>query len=265
MKRFIMVCIVFALSGCSQEQREDAIDRVANAAKELNGELNTTPVIVAEAKRKEKRRQNTLWTKENQALYPIEYCQAQLEELTKMAQSLQVQVHSVATTKASVQRKREDGLSQIEILGKLLKEAKAAYREADVKDKWPMELNGFQLTKERSMQKIVDVAQKISTQKTFIDKSKNILASLEKKLVKLDVEQRKLVSVREKVQSTIDALKTKQIVEGVNGVSGAMDAINDSMASLGVDTSDPSIEDILIPSIENDRVQLFKKIMAEDE
>ena len=83
--------------------------------------------------------------------------------------------------------------------------------------------------------------------------------------IKLDVEQRKLVSVREKVQSTIDELKTKQIVEGVNGVSGAMDAINDSMASLGVDTSDPSIEDILIPSIENDRAQMFSKIMAEDE
>ena len=265
MKKLIMISVVVALSGCSQEQREDAIDRVTSAAKELNGAVNATPTIVVEAQRKEKRRQDTQWTKENRALHPVEYCQAQLEELDRMAQLLQVQVHSIATAKASVRRKREDGVSQIESLGKLLKEAKDAYREADAENKWPMALNGFQLTKERAMQKIVDIAQKISAQKTFVEKSKNVLASLEKKSIKLDVEQRKLVIIREKVQTTIDELKTRQIVEGVNGVLDALNAINDSIASLGVDASDPSIEDLLIPSTENDRVRLFKEIMSEDE
>lgn len=264
MKKLIILSVAVALSGCSQEQREDAIDRVTSAAKELNGAASRTPSIVAEARRKEKRRQDTQWTKENQANHPVEYCQAQLEELDALAKSLQVQVHSLAITKASIQRKRNEANDEIRRFSKALKDAKDAYRTAEATNKWPMALNGFQLSRERAEQKIVDMAQKIAMQKEVVEKGKNVLGSLEKKSLKLDAEQRKLVAIREKVQTTLEDLKTKQVVDGADGISDALDAISDSMVSLGVDVSDPSIDELVIPAAGDERVRMFKEIMADE-
>ena len=86
------------LSGCSKESRDEVIERTTKAAKELNGserkskdkDENKPPDIVAEQQRKERVRQNTQWTAENQALHPVEYCQAQLEEVAKYAKSRKI-------------------------------------------------------------------------------------------------------------------------------------------------------------------------------
>lgn len=261
---------IAVIIGCSQESREEAIDRTKKAAQALNGDSKAVdkehdvPNVVAEQKRKEIIRQNTKWTKENQSLHPIEYCQAQLEELDRMSKALQVQVHSIATAKAAMLRERDDAVAQVESFGKLLKDAKATYRAAEAANAWPMVLNGFQLSRERAEQKIVDMAQRISTQKSFVEKSKNMLASLEAKSVKLDGEQRKLGAIREKVQTTLEDLKTKQVVDGANGVADALNAINDSMSSLGIDAADPTIDELVVPTGEVERTRLFQEIMAEE-
>ena len=97
-----------------------------------------------------------------------------------------------------------------------------------------------------------------------MEKSKNVLALLEAKSVKLDGEQRKLVAIREKVQTTLDDLKTKQVVDGANGVADALNAINDSMSSLGVDAADPAIDELVVPTGEVERTRLFREIMADE-
>ena len=56
-----------------REQREAMLDSAARIGDSSGGEK--TPRIVREQQRKERVRQNTEWTPENQALHPIEYCQ----------------------------------------------------------------------------------------------------------------------------------------------------------------------------------------------
>ncbi len=54
--------------GCSQEGRNEAIDRASNAMNVLNGGFKSaekeheTPLVVQEQQRKERIRQNTKWT-----------------------------------------------------------------------------------------------------------------------------------------------------------------------------------------------------------
>lgn len=259
-----------AVVGCSEDQREEAIGRTTRAAQALNGNATSDsvqhdiPNIVEKQRKLENIRQNTQWTKENQALHPIEYCQSQLVELDRMSKQLQVQVHSIATAKAATQRKSEDAKSQIESYGRLIKEAKAAYRAAEASNQWPMQLNGFQLSKDRAEQKIVDMAQRLATMRSLVAKSVNQIAAFEKKAVKLENEQRKVIKVRERVQVTLEELKTKQVIDGANGIADALNAINDSMSSLGVDADDPSIDDLAIPDSSAERTKLFKEIMAEE-
>lgn len=263
MKNLVVAGVAAVLLGCSQEQREDAIERVSSAAKELNGAERTTPVIVAEARRKEKRRQDTQWTKENQALHPVEYCQAQLAELEKMAKSLQVQAHSIATAKAAATRRMADAEAQMAGLAKLLQSAKAAYRAADVSNQWPVVVNGYRLSKEKAQGKIVDVAERIASLKSSAERWRVALVTMEKKAMRLDSEQRKLVVIRERVQTTLDDLKTKQVVDGVNGISDALGAISDSMASLGTQVGDPALDDFVLPDPATERVKKFEEIMSD--
>ena len=77
-------------------------------------------------------------------------------------------------------------------------------------------------------------------------------------------EQRRVVAIRERVQSVLDDLKTKQVVDGANGISDSLNAISDSMASFSPDADDPSLEDLAMPDSATERSQLFKEIMAEE-
>lgn len=260
----IIPIVAIILVGCSPEQREEAIERTTRAARELNGMEGREPDVVREAKRKEWMRQNTKWTKENQALHPVEYCQEQLSELERMSKVLQVQYHSIASAKAAAVRKQTDGESQIVGLSKLLTEIKSLYRVADASNNWPIVVNGFQLSKERAQEKIVDAANSISSVKIAVAHEKEVVVALAKKALRLDAEQRKLISIRERVQAALDDLRTKQVVDGANGISDALNAISDSIASLGCENDDPALDDLIVPDANEERLMKFNEIMSND-
>ena len=105
MKKLSVAVCVIAMGGlaifygCSKEARDEAMNRIGKAGKALNGEVrpddkeHETPNIVAEQQRKERIRQNTKWTPENQAKFPVEYCQAMLEQVDKDAKQYEVVMH----------------------------------------------------------------------------------------------------------------------------------------------------------------------------
>ena len=94
-----------------REQREAMLDKVAVLGDSSGGEK--TPRIVREQQRKERVRQNMEWTPENQALHPIEYCQAQLEKLSENASRLDVQAHKYAVAKNQAERVIADSEAQL--------------------------------------------------------------------------------------------------------------------------------------------------------
>lgn len=66
-------------NGCSRSDQEAVGERVREAGDALLGNPEgegREPKIVREQMRKERIRQETKWTPENQARHPIEYCQA---------------------------------------------------------------------------------------------------------------------------------------------------------------------------------------------
>ena len=260
--RFFVLLVLFLLLGCSREERDTTIDRITRAAKDLNGVEDGTPALVREQQRKERFRQDTKWTKENQALYPIEYCQAQLEELERMSKALQVQVYAVATSKTAIERQDVEERLQVEGLSRLFADAKETYRSAEVRNEWPMMLNGFRIPKVRAEEKIIEMAERIAALRATIENRANLLATYEKKRLRLSQEQRKLVMIREKVQTTLNDLQAKRVIEGANGIVEALNAIQDSMASLGVDVESPSLDELVIPDSEEERKRIFSEIMA---
>lgn len=244
-----------------REQREVMLDSAARIGDSSGGEK--TPRIVREQQRKERVRQNTEWTPENQALHPIEYCQAQLDKLAEHASKLDVQAHKYAVAKNQATRAVSDAEAQLADIAKFLEEAKRAYRDAEASGKWPVTIRGFALSKEKAEEKIVDVAgRKLNLQNT-ISRNKALLVQLEKKSVRVSEEQRNVVKTKERIQMILNDLNLKKVVEGDNGITDALNAINDSLGALGTNYEDPSVDDLIAPDKASKIKVSFDAIMAE--
>ena len=261
-----VVCYVAS----SREFREDIAARLGMAGRALSGEGEAgvdpgrqTPRIVREQQRKERLRQDMTWTPENRAAHPIEYCQAQLEELAKHTAQLEARVHEVACNQAAVNRQIGDCEAQIVNYEKFLSETKATYKVCEKSNGWPARIGGFALSKEKAKDKIIDVAQKLPTLKAQLGTRKNQLVLLNKKSDFLAQEQKTVAALREKVRATINDLRIKKVVDGDQSIADALNAINDTMSCLGVDYNDPKVEDLVAPDATATRDELFEKIMAE--
>ena len=274
MKRITLVGVaaivgVACYVGCSREDRDEALTRLGKAGRALNGEVRSddeeqdVPNIVREQQRKERVRQNTQWTAENQALHPIEYCQAKLADLDDYAQRLEVVTHKMMVAKSAATREINDNETTVKTLDAFLMDAKKAYRESAAVSNGHVRLGGYNLTLPRAKEKMVDANRKISRLRERIAKRKNMVTRLDKSLDKIAAQQKSLVETRERIQNTINDIQLKNVIEGEQGIRDALNAINDSMASLGVDYDDPSVADIVQPSKAETIDAEFEKLMAQ--
>ena len=256
-------------SGCSKEDRDEAINRIGKAGKALNGEVRRNdveqevPNIVAEQQRKERIRQNSTWTAENRALHPIEYGMAQLEELRRYSDRLETAAHEVACKKAEVTRTRGNAETKLKTLTRFLEEAKATYCECEGKNAWPGKLGGFYLSRDKFREKIVDMSKKIAPLKVQLGTQQNQLVYLEKKAHAIAVQQKGLVAKRETVENVISDLRIKSVVADADSVTASLNKIDDAMKALGVDYDDPTTEDIIAPDGTSAVDDEFDKVMAE--
>lgn len=265
-KWILVIAVVIAAIAIfsTKEGRDEAMNRVDNAARALNGsEGEQTPQIVREQQRKERVRQNTTWTAENQTLHPIEYCQAQIEEIAKMSKHQDVALHRYLSAKSDLNRRISDAEAQVRSVEEFLARAKAAYRVADATNAWPMTVNGFTLTKEKAQEKIVEAANRLPTLRQNISTYKANLVKLERRIDVATAEQRTLVKVRENLENTITNIKTQKIVDGEKGITDAINSLNASIESLNPDVNDVAVEDLIVPDKVETRQAAFSAIMAE--
>ena len=262
----IVVAVGAVCTGCSQEDRDEIAERGGNAWNALKGETSSgekTPRIVKEQQRKERIRQNNTWTPENRAHHPIEYCQAQLEDLQRYGRELEARAHEKACAIAAVKRTLGDSDTMEQNLTKFLADAKKTYKDCEAANSWPAKLGGYSLSREKTQDKIIDAAQKLSEIQAKTGSKKNQLVALEKTLKITQDEQKRIVKIREQIQNTINDLRIKKVIEGDDSIVAALNAIEDSMGVLGVDYDDPKIESVIQPDEKSTREELFKKIMAE--
>ena len=256
---------VAAACGCSREGREEAMDRMAAAGRALNGgdTEGRTPDVVRRQQEAEARRQNREWTQENQAKHPVEYCQAQLETIARNAEELGAVAHKIAVEISKSKRENLDDATQAENLSRFLAEAKAAYRAAEAENRWPVQIGGFSLAQERAQEKIVDASRKIPELKANIAARDNRLAGLQKKLDRVNAEQKQLVELRGRVQATLRSLETEQVIEDDAGIAAALAAIGDSMGALAPEDDNPTLADLTAPDRRSTLAAEFAAIMAE--
>lgn len=253
----LVVVGIFAFS--SDETKQTMLAHAENVAK--SGER--TPSVVAKQQRKEIIRQDTTWTIENQKKHPEEYCLAQLDELKKINEQLEIEIHRRGVQRSEIRRKNAEAKARITALEKFVTTAKAAYRQGEVGNKWPITVNGIPLSKEKARQKIVEAVNKMSLDRKMMATTASGLAKLEKKVAYLTDKQSKLVLYRDRLNSTLADLKAKKITESENGIEDALNSLSDSLEAFEVSQEDVALDDLVTPTAEAVTDEAFEKIMAE--
>ena len=257
---------VVSVIGCTQDEREEFVERSENAWNTLKRETapgERTPRIVKEQQRKERIRQNNTWTPENRAHHPVEYCQAQLEDLQRYSRELEARAHEKSCAIVAVKRTLGDNETMEQNLKRFIAEAKKTYKECEAANSWPAKLGGYSLSREKAQEKIIDAAQKLNEIQMKTATKQNQLVALEKTLKITQNEQKRIVKTREQIQNTINDLRIKKVIDGDDSIAASLNAIEDSMGVLGVDYDDLNIESIIQPDEKTAREELFQKIMSE--
>ena len=261
-----MTFVTVAVLGRSHEVRDLAVSRIERAWNELRGRevVASAPDIVKAQQRREELRRNTQWTPENQVRYPVEYCQAQLENIAGYDRQLEVQRHVLETTRAACVRQIGDEKGQIASLRRFLGTAKRLYRKAEETGVWPMVVNGIELQQESAKTRIVEAARQISCHcDALIDAEAN-LSRLERKLCGINEEQRNLGRMRERIEATIVDLRTRQVVDGQCEIGAAIGAINDSLSALLEDRAEVPLDELVQPNQKSEQESVFRQIMSEN-
>lgn len=151
---------VSVLASCSQSSREEAIDRVSDAAKTLNGKSDTTPDIVKQQQKKDRERQNTQWTTENVTTHPIEACNAKLDEIKSSEDKALIHYNRALSMKLTAERAKRSADAETAKFTAFLDQAKPALKAAMADGKWPVEINGYSFSESGLRAKMTEALKK---------------------------------------------------------------------------------------------------------
>ena len=275
MKTILLLIIAFAIGvfayrSFTQEQRDEAISRIAKAGRALNGEVSPddvehgVPNIVREQQRKERIRQNTTWTAENRQKEPVLFLKAQLEEVDKLEEKLSVQLVELNTKKAEISRKLKVTKANSEKAKAFLDVAKKAYREAAATNAWPAKVNGFSFSRPTLKTRIVEAASRYEQSAPLAAKLTEGSATLQRKIELVQSKQRETIELRSKIETAIEMVKLDKTIKGIDGIDNQVSAIANMVEGLGEQTElSASLDDVLELSGDAKIDSAFEKIMAE--
>lgn len=275
MKTILLLIIAFAIGvfayrSFTQEQRDEAISRIAKAGRALNGEVSPddvehgVPNIVREQQRKERIRQNTTWTAENRQKEPVLFLKAQLEEVDKLEEKLSVQLVELNTKKAEISRKLKVTKANSEKAKAFLDVAKKVYREAAATNAWPAKVNGFSFSQPTLKTRIVEAASRYEQSAPLAAKLTEGSATLQRKIELVQSKQRETIELRSKIETAIEMVKLDKTIKGIDGIDNQVSAIANMVEGLGEQTElSASLDDVLELSGDAKIDSAFEKIMAE--
>lgn len=246
------IAIASALcTGCSQGSRDEAINRTAKAAKELNGRIDNTPDVVKEQIEKENERQNSEWTIENVTEHPIEACNAKIDEIDAKIQKAEIAYNRALSAQAAARTTKKASEGEFAKYGDFLEKARSAYKAAKESGKWPIIVNGFSLGEEAAEEKIIVALKKSKEAKTKCEKAESEIVSMAHRMKEIKRISDDLKEQRDKVIEYRENIRSGQLQSEIKGLVGVLNDGGVKLADIeavnttqGIDAS----EDVFGPS-----------------
>ena len=206
--------------------------------------VSDSPTVVRNAELREAIRQDSTWTSENIQRNPYLFLQDQIASCDRLKAKIEAQNITLIRMGKEAVRKADDAGSMLARYEKFLKEAKVAYKAAVAEDKWPVSVNGYELTQEELDDRIADALERVELAKK--EKKDNLAISKKVEIRKgvLKTKKRDLITLRRKLVQQAEQVKMNAALAQIGQLNDVLGTIKDMMLEIDEDPTKLSIDDI---------------------
>lgn len=206
--------------------------------------ISDDPTVVQKAAIREAIRQDSIWTSENIQKNPYLFLQDQIRNCDKLKEKIETQNITLVRMEKEAKRKSDDAESMIVRYTKFLNLAKAAYKTAEEKDKWPADVGGNEMDEEELSDKIADALERVE----LAEKEKKTNAGIIKKVGirkgVLKTKKRELISLRRNLSQQAEQVKMNSALAEIGAMNDVLGTLKDLMLDIDEDPSKLSLEDL---------------------
>ena len=206
--------------------------------------VSDSPTVVRNAEIREALRQDGEWTDENIQANPYLFIQDQIRRCDELKAKIEAQKITLTRLGKKAARTVEESDAMIARYTNFLAKAKAAYKQAEATDSWPVSINGFELDEEQLGDRIADTLERIELAKK--DKAANV--AIGKKVAArqavLKTKARELSGLRLKLVQQAEQVKMNAALAEIGELSSVLGVIKDMMLDVDEDPTAPSVDDL---------------------
>lgn len=206
--------------------------------------ISGSPTVVRNAEIREAIRQDSTWTSENIQKNPYLFLQDQIASCDRLKAKIEAQNITLIRMGKQATRTAEDADSTINRYEKFLKDAKVAYKNAVAEDKWPVSLNGYNLSKDELEDRIADALERVELAKKEKDENLAIAKKVEIRKGVLKTKKRDLITLRRKLVQQAEQVKMNAALSKIGQLSDVLGAIKDMMIEIDEDPTKLSLDDL---------------------
>ena len=206
--------------------------------------VQATPTVVAEAAAREAAKQDGTWTSENIQQNPYLFIQDQIRNCDQLKAKIEAQSITMTRLNKQAARSIEEADAMTARYTAFLKQAKAAYKQAEASGKWPVTLNGYQLDEEQLGDRIADALDRIELAKKDRADGEVIVRKTAARKDVLKAKGRELASLRLKLVQQGEQVKMNSQLAEINDLSNVLGLMKDMMLEIDEDPTRPNLEDL---------------------
>ena len=206
--------------------------------------ISGSPTVVRNAEIREAIRQDSTWTSENIQKNPYLFLQDQIASCDRLKAKIEAQNITLIRMGKQATRTAEDADSTINRYEKFLKEAKVAYKAAVAEDKWPVSLNGYNLSKDELDDRIADALERVELSRKEKEDNLAIAKKVEIRKGVLKTKKRDLITLRRKLVQQAEQVKMNAALAKIGQLSDVLGAIKDMMIEIDEDPTKLSLDDL---------------------
>ncbi|MBP5321768.1 MAG: hypothetical protein J6334_12345 [Kiritimatiellae bacterium] len=206
--------------------------------------VSDSPTVVRNAEIREALKQDSTWTSENIQANPYLFLKDQIASCDKLMAKIDAQNITLVRMGKQATRSAEDAGGMVARYEKFLKEAKAAYKAAEAKDKWPVSLNGFEFDEEELGDKIADALERVELATKERKDNLVIAKKIEIRKGVLKTKKRDLIALRRKLVQQAEQVKMNAALAEIGQLNDVLGIIKDMMIEIDEDPTKLSLDDL---------------------
>lgn len=240
---FPFLLSAFLLAGCDVDETD--IENYVDNTKSLF--TSSDPLVVRNAQKREKDRQNKEWTNENIQAHPDLWLSDAIACCDDNLKKIEVQKVAFLRLKKENERKVSDAELILKRYGDWLVVAKKEYKKmVSSNGDWPVNVNSYVLSQDEFNEAVSDALDRVKLATDQKSTSLKILKKIELREKEFSKAIKTVRSQRQNLSYQLEKIRMNQTLENINELSDIIRSVEDMSIELAGDPTKITVEDMTI-------------------